>query len=71
MDGAIMMAGGIAAINTEDQGACIYRWYFDEDVHAARKKIQATMQDYPDVPPSGVIIAVLQKQCGSLGGRWT
>ena len=66
MDAAILMAGGIAAINTDQQGQCIYNWYFNDRIESIRNKIRKTMTEHSKHPPSGVIIAMAQKECGSM-----
>ena len=65
LDSAILMAGSIASLNTKGQGRCVYDWYFSSGVAEVRKTLLDVMAKYPDHPPTGVIIAVAQKQCGT------
>ena len=69
LDSAILMAGSIASLNTKGQGRCVYDWYFGHEVAEARQAILDVMAKHPDHPPTGVIIAVAQKQCGTFRYR--
>lgn len=62
---AIGMAGLIARRNNASQGDCIDHWFFD-DQGRADGQILAVMAEYPDHHPQGIILAVLEKQCGKL-----
>lgn len=61
---AVMMAGVIAAQNVPEQAQCIDRWTSEHDGSGYKPVIEA-MQRLPDYHPSGVILAVLNKACGS------
>lgn len=61
---AIMMAGSIAAQNKQEQARCIDDWATKHREAGYLPVIEA-MQKHPDYHPAGVIIAVLQKVCGS------
>ena len=61
---AIGMAGLIASQNDQHQARCILDWYFTKE-RTARDAILSAMQQYPDYHPRGVILAVLQKACGT------
>ncbi len=61
---SIGMAGLIATRNDKAHGKCLDDWYFsDED--AANEAILDVMREHPDYHPRGVILAVLEKRCGS------
>ena len=64
---SITMAGVIATQTRPNVASCIDDWYFAGD--AVRKQrndaIRKTIQDNPGYHPSGVLLAVLQKECGS------
>ncbi len=61
---SIGMAGLIAAQNDKKHARCIEGWYYsDEGIE--NEKIYKVMRKYPDHHPRGIIVAVLQKQCGS------
>lgn len=61
---ALMMANMIAVENNRGQADCISNWYFSD---RPRKDafIDSVMQKYPTHHPMGVILAVIEKQCGS------
>jgi len=61
---SVGMAGFIAGQNDKEHAKCLEAWYFgDEDRTTAL--IYETMRQHPDYHPRAVIVAVLQKQCGS------
>lgn len=62
---AIGMAGLIAKRYEPTKGKCIDDWYFGE-VPRSHDHIQTVMQKYPNYHPLGVVLAVLEKQCGKL-----
>lgn len=57
----------IATQNSGKQVACLNDWYYkDAATKAARNDhIRGVMAQYPDHYPVGILIAVLQKACGS------
>jgi hypothetical protein len=61
---SIGMAGLIAAQNDKAHANCLEKWYFSNQ---SKKNafIYGIMKQYPDHHPRGIIMAVLQKQCGS------
>lgn len=61
---SVMMAGSIAAQNKVEQARCIDEWAAKHDPTGFRPVTEA-MQKFPDYHPAGVILAVLQKACGS------
>ena len=61
---SVSMAGLLAAKNDEKHGDCIENWYFDDET-AANDFIRETMNRFPDYHPRGVIVAVLEKRCGT------
>ena len=58
------MAGVIATQNNAQQAKCVNGWIAQNRSTGYADVIQ-TMQKYPSYHPHGVIIAVLQKACGS------
>ena len=61
------MAGIVAAQNPTGHAECINDWYFKSDqtrseVHAY---VRETMERFRDHHPGTVMIAVLEKACGS------
>lgn len=63
---SIGMAGFIVSMRDKPKARCLENWYFS-DAAAAEDTILATMRRFPEFHPRGVIVAVLQKQCGPLG----
>lgn len=63
---AIGMAGLIVSLRNKSKARCVENWYV-ADTDAAQHAILAAMQRFPSYNPRGVIVAVLQKQCGPLG----
>jgi len=63
---SITMAGAIAAQTKPNLARCLDNWYFaDQAVQSQRiDHILATMREFPEYHPSGVVLAVLQKACG-------
>jgi len=61
---SIGMAGFIAGQNDKGHAKCLEAWFFDDEEEAS-ERIYEAMRQYPDYHPRAVIIAVLQKQCGS------
>ncbi|MEM9316921.1 MAG: hypothetical protein AAGA95_20115 [Pseudomonadota bacterium] len=61
----VMMAGHVTHRRDAAKGSCIWDWYLDApDERLAQLK--GTMRDYPDHLPTGIVIAWLEKACGSL-----
>lgn len=61
---SVGMAGLIAARNNKKHSACVDDWYFS-DVTKADAAIRETMAQNPTYHPQAVILALLQKACGS------
>lgn len=59
-----VMAGLVAGQNRKSQTRCIDDWVGQHE-GSGFQPILKTMRQYPAYHPSGVIIAVLQKACGS------
>ena len=62
---SVGMAGLIATRNDESQGDCLSEWYFSDE-GAANEHVLSVMRTYPDYHPRGVILAIIEKQCGSM-----
>lgn len=62
---SVIMAGLIASQNTATQGQCINNWAAQHRDEGYAPVVDA-MRKYPDDHPTGLILAVLQKACGSL-----
>ena len=61
---SIGMAGLIAAQNDKAHAKCIENWYLDRE-RDATDFILETMKRFPSYHPRGVLLAVLEKQCGT------
>lgn len=61
---SVSMAGQIAAQNDMKHVKCLEDWYFDDEV-AANDFVRQTMRKFPEFHPRGVILAVMEKKCGS------
>ena len=64
---SVTMAASIASQNAKGQSSCIYDWYFQNgEVRSQREnQIYDAMRSNPEYHPHAVILAVLQKACGS------
>jgi len=61
---AVMMAGVIASQNVPDQASCVDRWATSHESTGYKPVIDA-MKRLPEYHPTAVILAVLDKECGS------
>lgn len=64
---SIMMAGIVAVQNDKAKSECVDRWYFgpESDRQANNNQIIEALGKYPDLHPGTVLMAVIQKHCGS------
>ncbi|MEM1383905.1 MAG: hypothetical protein AAGG06_09715 [Pseudomonadota bacterium] len=64
---SVAMAGIVAAQNPTDHAECINDWYFktDQTRQAAHDFVRGTMQRFQGHHPGTVMIAVLERACGS------
>ena len=64
---SITMTGIVATQGRQDIATCIDDWYpLDPDIKRRRQElIRKTIRENPSYHPQGVILAILQKQCGS------
>ncbi len=60
---SIGMANLVVAQNDENQAQCVDKWYYSDE-KAKNSFILETMRKNPEYHPRGVILGVLQKQCG-------
>jgi hypothetical protein len=61
---SVLMAVVIAGGNSPEQENCIKRWSADND-GAGYPTVKAAMVRFPEHHPTGVVVAVLEKACGS------
>ena len=66
--GAFTMLGHLVSISDKEKGNCIWNWYFKEPGRK-RSLIEGTLRKYPKHAPSGVILALLFKDCGEFKVR--
>lgn len=57
-------AASIAALNSQQQGKCLGEWVTKHRGGGYQPVLDA-MRKYPDDHPTGLILAVLQKECGT------
>ena len=62
---SVVMAGVIAGQNKPEQAKCIDQWMADYEP-AGFPSVKDAMSRFPEHHPSGVIVAVLEKACGSV-----
>ena len=65
---SIGMASLISAQNDKAHAKCLDDWYY-KDEGAGNDAVLATMKRFPEYHPRGVILAVMQKRCGSFNFR--
>jgi hypothetical protein len=59
------MAGLIAAQNDKDQAECIARWLSRQQDNGF-SEVFSVMQEYSGYHPQGVVLGVIEKECGNL-----
>jgi len=68
IEASILMAGYAGGQVDPAKGQCFLDWYFGETSKPARRaEILTAINGLPDFHPSGTILAVLSRACGSLG----
>lgn len=62
--GAYTTLGHVASLDSEEKGKCVWNWYFDAP---ERKEalLEKSFAMYPDQTPSGVVLALLRRDCGA------
>jgi len=67
IDTSVIMTAIIATRNRQDISRCIDDWYSGDKAiqRKQRNKIIKTIRENPSYHPQGVVLAVLEKQCGS------
>jgi len=64
IEASVGMASLIASQIDKAQARCIDNWYFKNEA-AANASIRNVMKNNPSYHPRGIILGVVQKQCGS------
>ncbi len=64
---SIGMAGMIAAQAGQGRATCMSDWYFG-DPEGRQEEMRRAMRQHKGFHPQAVILAVLQKACGPIGG---
>lgn len=64
---SITMAGVVAAQNPGDKSRCVNNWYLSNDMTMRERNeyIRETLERFPTHHPAGVMMAILEKACGS------
>lgn len=65
IDTSIGMASLVAAQNSKTQSKCIDDWYIADQTKSV-EYITGIMRDNPTYHPRGVILAAIEKKCGSM-----
>lgn len=65
---SVGMASLIAAQSDKRQAKCIDDWYYVDEARA-NNAVRDVMRANPQFHPRGVILAVVQKQCGTVGAN--
>lgn len=65
IESSIRMAGIIMSFNSAEQSQCLENW-LQGDKEQRYTSIRQTMSEYPDHNPQGIILAYIEKQCGSV-----
>ena len=60
---SIGMAALVVGQTSEKQAECIDAWYFDDEENGINFILE-TMRQYPEYHPRGIILSVMEKQCG-------
>ncbi len=66
---SILTAATIATQIKPELAGCISEWYSvgNDGINERHAEVLAVMEQYPDLIPTGIVVAVLQKQCGTFG----
>lgn len=65
LETSIRMVGIVASRNSPEQSQCFENWY-KESPQIRHQAILGTMREYSDYHPQGIILAYMEKQCGSM-----
>lgn len=68
IDTAVVAATVVVSLNSASQAKCLGKWLAEQRDGTYAPVFEA-MRKYPDDHPMGLIIAVLQKECGSFTYR--
>ena len=65
---SVGMAALVSTQSDKKRSQCISEWYFDANTgnKSGNEVIRSAIREFADYHPQGVIIAVLQKACGSM-----
>lgn len=63
--GAVTTVGHMVFLYDEEKAQCVWNWYFN-DPERRNAQLLKSFQKYPDHTPSGVILALLKRECGDL-----
>ena len=62
--GAFTVLGHVAFLEDEEQGKCVWNWLF-ADYEKKEALLMKSFKLYPDHTPSGIVIALLRRDCGA------
>lgn len=61
---SVMMIGVVATQIRPDIAHCVNDWYGGDQMGQRNEFIRSVMREHSDFHPAGVILAVVQRQCG-------
>lgn len=62
-NGAFMAIGHVVSTQDQQQGKCVWDWYFKNTANRI-PLIEGAMKSYPDHSPTAIFIGLLEKDCG-------
>ena len=70
IEGAIDMTALIISTGgNKTKGRCISEWYYGDQNAERNSLILASMKKYPNVPPNAIMVALIERDCGSLKAK--
>lgn len=69
LQNAIIMAMTVSSRMSETHAACISEWFFEADGFrdARLADLNGAIEKYADYHPGGVIVAIVERECGAFG----
>lgn len=60
--GAYTALGHLAIMDDKEKGQCVLKWLYD-DGKDKEKQLEKSFKEYPDHPPTSIVIALLRRDC--------
>ena len=69
LQNAIIMAMTVSSRMSDAHAACISEWFFEADGFRAGRldDLTQTISKYSTYDPSGVVVAIIERECGEFG----